>query len=162
VTDSQLTRREKSFVKVDNMPEPLRQCVYDYGLPIVSAFMNQGITKPSSIHEIVREVWNGTRSLYQKKIGYNNIGSEIENKLDWLLIQNGANITARQLIRILYQNQWVILPACPSRAMLDASMSVITGHTVVCTKEQKHKSRLTAAIMAAAKETWPFLYSRKS
>lgn len=129
---------ERSFAVTDNMPPGLRQCVHEYGFAIVTACLDAGIRNPATIHQLVREIWEGARQPRQRRSRGNTI--------DWLLIQAKAEITAAELSRVLLNNSLAIVPLDPTRAMIDASMVEVSGFDVRCTKSEKHRRRLAAAI----------------
>lgn len=49
-------RRKARMESVDNMPEDIRACVHDYGLAVVTAIRNSGVTKAKNIRHIVETV----------------------------------------------------------------------------------------------------------
>lgn len=133
-------QRQRSLDRVDALPSELRSLVHDYGEPIVYALVKHGVTSPIAIREIVREVWTGPRQMSQR--------SGVKNAVDWLLFNSGANINSGTLRRLLADSCLYIVSANPTRAMLDASMSEVSGFNVRCTREEKHRRRLRAAILA--------------
>lgn len=139
-------RTHDSLDRVDAMPRPLKECVYDYGLPIVEVLVKHGVKNPAHIREIVREIWNGARSGVQRQHS-NPLGSA-----DWLLTQSVGQISIRALMRTLSDNNMVIVPVSPTRAMLAASMAEVSTFDIKCTKEEKHRRRLRAASRAAMEE----------
>lgn len=134
-------RRLNSMAVADSLPAELRACVHEFGLGIVDACRQAGVTNPRRIRVLVREIWAGARQPGQR--------STTLGTLDWLLIQAGAEITAERLIWLLGENNMIVCPVEPSREMLDASLATVSGHTVLCTKEEKHRRRLRAALRAA-------------
>lgn len=135
-------KRINSFNVTDTMPPELRACVHEYGYAIVHVFLQHGIRKPSVIHQIVRECWEGARQPSQKRP---DMGT-----LDWLLVQREANISAAELIRALRYNDLLVVPRTPTRQMLTASMAEVSGFNERITKTEKHRRRLAAALIAAA------------
>jgi hypothetical protein len=135
------SKREDQLVAVDALSPALRGCVHEFGYPIVHACLNAGVTTPRAIRVLVSEIWGGARQQGQQ--------SGARNTLDWLLIQAGACINSKTLNRILNENNLAIVPCSPTRAMLDASMKEVSGHNIRCTREEKHRRRLIAAIRAA-------------
>lgn len=133
-------QRQRSLERVDALPTELRGLVHDYGEPIVYALVKHGVTSPIAIREIVREVWTGPRQIGQR--------SGVKNALDWLLFNSGASINSGTLRRLLADSGLYIVSSTPTRAMLDASMSEVSGFNVRCTREEKHRRRLRAAILA--------------
>lgn len=59
-------KRQRALDEVDAMPESLRSCVHEFGLPIVSVLDKYGIRDPRHIREIVRECWTGARQTGQR------------------------------------------------------------------------------------------------
>lgn len=51
-------RRAKRMKAVDDMPSEIRELVHDYGLNVVKAIIDQGVTKPNKIRHIVETVLN--------------------------------------------------------------------------------------------------------
>lgn len=51
-------RRKARFAQIDAMDEQMRAVVNDYGLNIVNAFLQHGVTKPRSIRHLVEIVLN--------------------------------------------------------------------------------------------------------
>lgn len=133
-------KRINQVLAVDALSPELRQCVHEFGYPIVHACLNAGVSSPRAIRVLVSEIWSGARQQGQK--------SDARNTLDWLLLQAGACISSKTLNRVLNENNLAIVPCSPTRAMLDASMREVSGHSVRCTREEKHRRRLIAAIRA--------------
>lgn len=137
-------KRQFSLDRVDSMNTSHRELVHEFGLSIVNAFIKHGITSPVVIREIMREVWGGARQAGQR-VG--TLGS-----LDSLLINSGSSLTASGLQWFLADNHHFIVSSEPSRAMIEASMSEVSGFSTRCTKEEKHRRRLRAAIRASSTE----------
>jgi hypothetical protein len=135
-------RRLNALDQVDKMPAGLRECVHEFGLPIVTVLTKFGIRDARHIREIVKEIWAGPRQDGQ--------GNHVLNTIDVLLSR--GPVSALALRRLLVENSHVIVTMEPTRAMLDASMAEVSGHNVVCTREEKHRRRLRAALRAAAAE----------
>lgn len=131
-------KRHRDLDMVDNFPPDLRECVHDFGLPIVRTLVKHGICKPSHIREIVREIWNGPRQDGQRN---GTLGS-----VDFALARGG--VTLPMLRRMLEENNMAIVSCEPTRAMLDASMAAVSGYNVRVSKEEKHRRRLRAALRA--------------
>jgi hypothetical protein len=70
----------------------------------------------------------------------------VNGTLDVLLAQGPIN--AATLRRVLASHSMVIVPVCPTREMTDASMAEVSGYNVRCSKEEKHRRRLHAALSA--------------
>lgn len=145
---SAIERRDHSFFLVDQMSPDLRECVHEYGLAIVEACLQAGVKEPRKIRQLVREIWDGARQPRQRR--------SPGGTLDWLLIQAGAEITAAELARVLWSSDLVIAPICPTQEMLAASMGTVSDFTIICSKQEKHRRRLVAAMKAAASyfERW--------
>lgn len=122
------------------MSPELRACVHEYGYAIVYTCRKWGVTKPSAIHELVREIWEGAR---QGSNGSGGLGT-----LDWLLVQAGAKINAVQLARVFRNNNLLIVPTSPTTEMINASMNSVNTYTEKVTKAEKHRRRLIAALNA--------------
>lgn len=131
-------RRLEDLDSVDRMSPGLRACVHEFGLPIVRIMTKFGIRDPRHIREIVRECWLGGRQAGQKSGAFNT--------LDVILAR--GPVSSMQLRRILEENNMAIVRAEPTRAMIEASMAEVSGHNVLCTREEKHRRRLRAAIRA--------------
>ncbi len=143
----------KSMDAVDEMPPGLRACVHEFGFAIVNALRSNGISNPPQIRQLVHEIWMGARQPTQRT-GFRQ--SPMLGNLDWILLQAGAGISAKTLVRVLRQHTMVIVPCEPSSIMVDASMDAV-NHMGVVTKAQKHRNRLRAAIAASTKSLWPHL-----
>jgi hypothetical protein len=135
-------RRERSFDDIEHMSPDLRACVHEYGYAIVKACQQCGVNRPANIHQLVREIWDGARQPAQKR------GKGCT--LDWILIQAGANISADTLLRVLENSSLAIVPLTPTREMIEASKAEVSGFNQVCTKSEKHRLRLMAAIKVGA------------
>lgn len=137
----------KSFNRIDAMPSDLRGCVHEFGEPIVIACLQAGVSSPARIRQLVTEIWEGARQHKQRRP---TLGT-----LDWVLVQAGAAINAKTLVRVLRANHHFIVPRTPTNEMIDASMREVSGFDVICTKTEKHRRRLRAAIAAGVKHIWP-------
>lgn len=134
-------KRHSTLDRIDAMPAGLRECVHEFGFAIVNALVTNGVTKPSAIRQIVATIWAGARQECQR--------TDARNTIDWLLSQSGTGVSSKTLYRLLAQNNMAIVTVEPTRAMLNASLAEVSGHTVKCTKEEKHRRRLRAALRAA-------------
>lgn len=139
---SATAKLEKSFDHTDAMSPAMRQCVHEYGYAVVNACLVAGIRTHGQIHQLVREVWEGARQPRQRR--------PRGGTLDWLLLQAGAQISAAELSRVLKNNNLAIVPLEPTRQMLAASIAEVSGFNVQCTKTEKHRRRLTAALKAGS------------
>lgn len=124
----------------DAMSPDLRACVHEFGFPIVDACLQAGVSMAANIRQLVMEIWAGARQTGQ--------AGGAEGTLDWVLAQAGANINAARLERVLADFNFRIVPAHPTREMLEASMGEVSGFTERVTKTEKHRRRLIAAIKA--------------
>lgn len=150
VAEAQRTAKSvRSFARVDAMSPELRECVHEFGEPIVDACLQAGVRSPRNIRQLVREIWEGPRQIQQRRP---KLGT-----LDWVLQQAGAQISAKTLVRVLRNNDLYIVPKAPTAAMVDASMEEVSNFDVRCTKRTKHARRLQAAILAGIKHLWPDL-----
>jgi len=138
-------KRINSFDAVDNMSPELRQCVHEYGYAIVQACLLAGVRAPHRIHQLVKEIWNGARQPTQKR--------KKGNTLDWLLLQAECPLNADTLRRVLHSEGYLIVPREPTRAMINASLKEVSGFIVRCTKEEKHRRRLAAALRVIEAQT---------
>lgn len=148
------SRSNKQFDRMEAMPSAVRQCVYEFGFEIVNACIEAGVTCPHRIRHLVFEIWNGARQPSQRR--GKAPGSRVAGKIDWLLIQAGAEISADKLVRVLFQNGFIVVPVEPSPYMIEASMDAV-NHMGVVSKSVKHRNRLRAAHKAALKHCWPDL-----
>lgn len=134
------SKRLEHLASVDAMPHALRECVHEFGLPIVRTLVKFGINDPRHIREIVREIWLGPRQEGQR--------TGALTTLDVLMAR--GPVSSKMLLRFLADNHLAIVSMVPTRAMLDASIAEVSGGNVRCTREEKHKRRLEAAIRAGA------------
>lgn len=129
---------------VDAMPRELRECVHEFGMPIVNTCVRYGVKSPVAIRTMVKEIWAGARQLGQGGTAYDT--------LEWVLQQAGAHVSSKTIHRLLAENNLCVVGISPSRAMLNASMNEVSNGSIRCTKEEKHRRRLSAAIKAAMKQ----------
>lgn len=144
----------RDFHRLDDMPSGLRQCVYEFGFEIVNACMQAGVTSPPRIRQLVFEIWQGARQPTQRR--QDGPATRVGGKLDWVLIQAGAEICSDRLVRVLFQNGFIVVPRDPSPNMVSASMDAV-NHMGVVSKATKHRNRLRAAHDAAIRHCWPQL-----
>lgn len=131
-------KRLSALAAIDSMPRDLRECVHDFGLPIVSVLTKHGVRNPRHIREIVREIWAGPRQVGQ--------GDGVQGAIDFALLRGG--ISYKTLRRLLADFSMAIVPTTPTRAMIEASMAEVSGGGEIMTKREKHIRRLRAAVMA--------------
>jgi len=145
------SRRREALDRVDMMPPALRQCVHEFGLPIVEAFIQAGVTSPGAIRNIVRMCW----------VSAQGTGSEgrggVERSIDAMLLREGGAPSALSLASLLRHMNSAILPMSPTDAMVDASIRETSRHGLM-SKEMKHRVRLHAALRQAAHQHWPTLW----
>lgn len=135
-------RSLRALAVTDGMPPDLRQCVHEFGFAIVNACLSHGVKSPGAIRQLVHEIWEGARQPCQRRI---HLGT-----VDWLLMQAGSPISAPKLFRVLAANAHAVVPIDPNPKMIAASMAEVSNFDVRCTKEEKHRRRLRAAIKAGA------------
>lgn len=155
-------RTLRAVAATDDMPPELRACVHEYGFAIVQGMRQAGVTDPRRIRQLVHTVWMGARQPNQRVGG--TVGrkhSPVLEHLDWLLLQAGAAIPARTLLRTLFQHNMVIVSREPADHMVAASMDA-TNHMGVVSKAEKHRRRLRAAITAGARRLWPHLFEERA
>lgn len=54
------TKRTKRMDRIDAMPPEIRACVHEYGLTIVDACLQVGVTKARHIHHLVSCIRDGS------------------------------------------------------------------------------------------------------
>lgn len=147
--DAPLTRRQRNFSAIDEMSPALRECVHEYGAPIVNACLQMKVIEPRCIHQLVKEIWDGARQPGQmrKPLGL----------LDWVLVQAGSPISAATLLRVLEDAGFVVVPRFPTVEMIDASVREVTWSDGRVTRREKHQRRLRAGLEAGARQLRPEL-----
>ncbi len=150
-------RALRALDNTDAMPRALRECVHEFGYEIVEEFCQAGVRNPTTIRRLVHAAWCGARAPAQRTGSKNSHISPVLRHLDWLLIQSGAAITAKTLLRELKQHGLFVVPHFPNKAMVDASLAY-TRTVGTVSKTEKHCGRIDAALKAAAKSMWPFLF----
>lgn len=139
-------RTYRALAETDTLPAALRQCVHEYGHAIVRACLAAGVTAPNQIHNLVHEIWQGARQPQQRTGSTKRADrSPVMDKVDWILIQAGSQISAEMLVRVLSRGGFSIVPTEPSPQMVEASMDAV-NHFGVVSKTIKHRNRLRAAI----------------
>jgi hypothetical protein len=153
-------RTIRNLDALEQMPRALRECVHEFGSPIVNGLMQCGVIDPARIRLIVHTCWMGARQPNQRIGGTKNLRNQspVVDQLDWLLIQSGCGVSAATLLRVLWMNGMVIVPYQPSPSMIEASMATVSTFDQAVTKHEKHRQRLRAAIEAGARRLWPSLY----
>jgi hypothetical protein len=134
------TRYVKALANSDRLSPELRECVHQFGSPIVNACLQANVKKPSLIRQLVLEIWAGARQTGQ--------AGGAEGTLDWVLAQAGASITAARLETILRDFDLRIVPSTATKEMIEASMAEVSTFDQRITKREKHQRRLMAAIKA--------------
>jgi hypothetical protein len=135
-------RRRDALSRVDLMPPQLRECVHDFGLPIVEVLGKHGVKKPEHIREVVNMIWHGARQHGQRAGARDTLT---------VLLSRGI-VDYDSLVSFLYDNGLVLCSASPTKAMISASMATVSNGGMRCTKEEKHRLRLMAALTAARDE----------
>jgi hypothetical protein len=133
-------RLDRSLAMTDALSPELRACVHEFGLPIVRACIDAGVKTPNKIRHLVHEIWEGARCSRQHR--------SPADKLDWLLIQAGAQISSAQLAEVFKREHLLIIPSMPTAPMIEASLAEVSNHGLICTKREKHRLRLVAALRA--------------
>ena len=119
---SVVRRAQERMARVDAMPREVRELVYEFGLDVVQEFLNHHVTKPKSIRHLIATVL----------------------ALDY---DNGQRRFAKNAHKALSRaNLCISVPREPTKEMIEASMREVSGHDVLCTKYEKHRRRLKAAI----------------
>jgi hypothetical protein len=147
-------RRLKALDDADGLPPDIRECVHEFGMPIVTVCLKHGVRDPRHIRELVREIWEGARHIGQRRPPM--------GALDWVLTQAGAEISAPTLLRVLRDSNYFVVPHDPTRAMLNASMREVSDFSQRITKEEKHRRRLRAAIQASDTKSMLRVVSRET
>lgn len=109
------------MARIDALPPAIRELIHEEGLSIVQSFLDVGVKKPEHIRHLIMRVRSGSVDIGTGAGGFG-----------WT--QNGR--------------QMVVVPLEPTPAMINASMETVSAHDVECTKFEKHKRRLRAAIKA--------------
>lgn len=133
-------RRRNVLEAVDSLPPELRKAVHEFGFPIVATLMKFNIRSYKAISEIVHTIWLGPRD------GTSQTGRAM-GALDDLLAKEVIGVVALQ--NFLTSVNYKVVPVQPTGAMIEASMAEVADFTIACTKYEKHRRRLTAAIAAA-------------
>lgn len=157
-------RSYRQLEATDAMPRALRECVHEFGYELVTCLVQNGITRPTAIRNIINTIWMGARSPHNRQ-GLRTNHSRVLENLDWVLSQHPGPISAALLVRLLALNNMAIIPLIPNEIMIAASMATVTASDDVRfrgTKHEKHKRRLTAAIQAAVAHLWPHLLEPKT
>ena len=108
------------MARIDAMPKEIRELIHEYGLTVVQAFLDLGITKPSSIRHLIKTVLTGSMD---PGTGIGGVGM----------------VSGRTMCMV---------PIEPTPAMIAASMATVANHDMIIDKEKKHLLRLRAAIKA--------------
>ncbi len=132
-------RRREALTKTDALPKEIKQVVHDFGLPIVDVLWKHGIKRAVVMREIINTIMLGPRQEGQR--------NGVMSSLDVILAQGPINSSA--LTRLLNENSMTICTVEPTRKMLDASLSEVSGFNMRVTKEEKHRLRLRAALRAS-------------
>lgn len=117
-------RRVKRMDRIDSMPKDMRELVHEHGLTVVDAFLACGVTKARHMRHLIKTIKQG---------GY-EIGRRGKNYMP-----EGWGVSY----------EMVMVPSEPTRRMVEASMAEVANFDIECTKYEKHRRRLVAAIKAA-------------
>lgn len=108
------------MARIDSMPKEIRELIHEYGLTVVQAFLDLGVTRPTSIRHLIRQVQTGS----------NDPGTAI----------GGTGMIGGRAM--------CVMPREPTPAMIEASMATVSNHDVDVDKYEKHRLRLRAALKA--------------
>jgi hypothetical protein len=117
-------RRDNRMRRVDAMSEEWREVVHDFGLCVVDALQECGVTQARHGRHIIRTVL--------AELGPLNGGS------------------SNQGVRMAGNNRQVMVPLEPTEGMVEAAMATVSTFDAKITKREKHRLRLRAALAAAA------------
>lgn len=144
MAESRLSHRAlRALDETDAMVGELRECVHDYGLPIVQACLQAGVREARHIRHIVGACWANA-------VGQPNGRRGMAASIDALLLRNGGVTTADQLAALLRAQGAAMLPVAVDSRMVRASMQHGTLRT-----EREHLLGIGAALRAAAEDHWP-------
>lgn len=145
---------DQSLQIVDNLSPDLRRLVHEYGLHAVQTCLEAGVTRPASIAHVIRSIRGSARGGRQGAVPTMKLrGGRVLSALDpWLLAQ-GAAFTGQQVVRVILDQSYTVLPIQPTATMIDASLGALDGVGRV-DRHQKHLMRLTAAIRAGTNSMW--------
>ena len=134
-----------------------RALVHAYGDKIVSVLRQSGIGNPIVAENVILACWIGARSSLNRsaavgKAKEKRVKARPVEMLDWLLIQAGAQTTARRLLAALYHQGWAVAPSSPSGPMIDASMAAEVPPGTP--EREAHVIRLRAALRASGHGIW--------
>lgn len=116
-------RRAARMQSVDGMPEDWRALVHAYGFNVVHAMQTCGVKKAAHCRHLIETVLDELSPIRGSKSS------------------QGTRCRSEQLL--------VLTPIEPTDAMIDASMATVSGFDVHCSKREKHRLRLRAALQAA-------------
>lgn len=159
IWQDQVLKGESGWLAIDLLPASLKQCIHEYGLPIVKACFNAGVRDAGSIHSLVREIWDGARQ--EGNRGQRNPSRtarhSTQDALDWILIQSGSSLSSETLVRALFERGLLIVPREPTEPMIAVSMNTVGGENYrpVSSKREKHRLRLRAANESEARRLYP-------
>lgn len=119
ITEERQEKVVARMARIDAMPKEIRELVHEFGLTMVQAFLDQKITKPSSIRHLILQVQRGSL----------DTGTS-SGSAGWM--QAGRCM--------------VVVPQEPTDAMINASMETVSNFDVKVTKFEKHRLRLRAAL----------------
>lgn len=138
---------------VDRLPASLRHLVHEFGLSVVVAFVNAGVTHPAVIRRLVAAVRLGAREKGNERPWVPQ-PRRVFNAIDTWLVANGAGFPAVALVRGMREAGYIPVAISPSLEMTEASMATVTFADAPVSKMEKHQRRLQAALTAADKALW--------
>lgn len=130
VTTQLMAARRMAYV--DSLPPEVRECVHEFGVDIVRAFLDHGVTRPKSIRHLV------------KTILFEMTGSQPTNYTDKAQMDRRAAVW-------LAGGGYLVVPKIPTRDMVDASISALDDAGIAHTgveRRKKHAVRLIHANVA--------------
>lgn len=145
---------ESAMALVDAMKPEHRALVHEYGLNMVLAFLQNGVTDAPNIRHLIRTVRNGAQEP-RVRLGHalKTRGEALLRSLDPWLISQGAGFSGRQVVQVIRDRGYAVLPLGPTTAMIEASLSALDGMSLM-QRQPKHVRRLQMALNAGDKAMW--------
>ena len=128
---------------VDKLPPQLRALVHEFGFSVVKAFLDAGVTKPSSIRHLVHIAWLGAREPGNKRRAPVDGTNKFSDQVDDYLIQQGVQMNVRGFVRLLRQANFVMLPRAADHP--------------ICEREGISATAITKYIQIFERQLWPDL-----
>lgn len=140
---------------VDALKPEHRALVHEYGLACVDALLQAGVTKPGQMRQIIGTIRAGGGTDRRPLYGFKpeNKGRAVLAALDPFLVAQGAGFTGRQVVQVIRDKGYSVLPRTPTREMLEASLHALDNKGLV-TRIDKHTLRLQAALHRGDLEMW--------